>query len=66
MGKSLRDMTATERDERWTHAHQKMIADRKRMMVEGDGMDPREAERKASRMQESVTNRARAETERSG
>lgn len=66
MGKSLRDMTAAERDERWTHAHQQQIAKRKRMLVEGDRMDPREAELKASRMQEAVTNRARAETERSG
>jgi hypothetical protein len=66
VSKSLEDMTAAERDARWRHAHQKMIADRKRMLVEGDGMDPREAERKAARMQDAATNRARAMTEGRG
>ena len=64
MAKPLHELTARERDERWTHAHQQQIANRKKQL-ERD-MSPREAERQASRMQESATNRARAMTEGKG
>lgn len=61
MAKPLHECTARERDERWTRAHQEQIAKRKAMLARD--MPAADAERHASRMQEAVTNRARAQTE---
>ena len=61
MTEPLHKLTAKERDDRWRRAHHEQIGKRK-AMLERD-MSPADAERKATRMQEAVTNRARAQTE---
>lgn len=58
----LTKVNAKRRDERWTDAHQSMIADRKEAFIK-DGLAPAQAERKAKHMQEAVTNQARSESE---
>lgn len=61
MATSLEKLTARERDERWKKSHQLQIRKRAKMLE--SEMSPADARRKASRDQESVTNRARAQTE---
>lgn len=60
--KALAKDTARGRDDRWKDAHQSMAAERKEAFVR-DGMSPGDAERKANRLQERATNRARARSE---
>jgi hypothetical protein len=57
------ELSRREKDDRWRNSHQQQIAKRKAMLSANGQMTPAEAERKATRMQEGVTNRARAQTE---
>ena len=62
---ALSKASAKDRDRRWRDAHQSMVAERKEAFAR-DGLDPAEAERKAKRLQERATNRARAQSEGRG
>jgi hypothetical protein len=64
--KSLEQDDARGRDERWKDSHQSMIAERKEALVREDGMTPRDAERRATQLQELATKRARARAEGRG
>lgn len=63
--KHLRDCDAKESDARWRATHEQMIAERKEMLLSDGKLTPREAERRATELQNKVTPDARRQFERS-
>lgn len=63
--KPLGECDASEKDARWRDTHKAMIAERKELLLSDGKMSPREAERRATDLQDKATHDARRQFERS-